>query len=248
MINQNQVRCQILLVPYVRLFAALSIWSVVLNHQTHAQSDSILGTLETPDNPISIEQTYSVSTTEGIDSLQLHLQELRIEEAQLQLKQTDFWHRLLPQVHLSASIGMRDILFIDPSYNILSVLPKDAYRITFTLSLSDLFDFSKHQVAELKLMGLRADFERLRQQQQASQKKLQRELSGLESLNVLTSDELRMKEGVLKFDDLRFQQGKIQYDALIRSKLDVLNMKKTIYHLNQQINEIRFKLHDGGQQ
>ena len=48
-----------------------------------------------------------------------------------------------------------------------------------------------------------------------------------------------MKQEVLKFNELRFQQGKIEYDAFIRSKLDVLNVEKTIYRLNQQYTSNR---------
>jgi len=179
------------------------------------------------------------------DSLRLGELKIDIKQTQLQVSETNLLHRLMPQIHLSASFGIRDLVFIDPSNTVPYVLPNDAYRLSISLSISEVFDFSKHRAAELRLDRLQMDYRRIQQQQLESRSKAQRVFAGLNGLLALLADELKMKEEVLKFNDLRFQQGKIGYDALIRSKLDVLNMKKTIYHLNQQINEMRFKFHDG---
>jgi len=178
-----------------------------------------------------------------VDSLRLRSLDIELEQARLEAVQTDFIHRLIPQVHLSASVGFKDMLFIDPSYSVLSVLPNDAYRLNLSLSLSDLFDFSKHRTAELKCERLQADIARIRQQLQESQSGLLRELSELEALATLDSTVLALKEDVLNFNGLRFQQGKIEYDVLIRSKLDVLSAKRGVSQLNQRINDLRLKLH-----
>jgi len=185
----------------------------------------------------------SEPNTSLVDSLRLRSLDIELEQARLEAVQTDFIHRLIPQVHLSASIGFKDMLFIDPSYSVLSVLPKDAYRLNLSLSLRDLFDFSKHRTAELKCERLQADITRIRQQQQDSQSALLRELSELEALATLDSTVLALKEDVLNFNGLRFQQGKIEYDVLIRSKLDVLSAKRGVSQLNQRINDLRLKLH-----
>ena len=185
----------------------------------------------------------SEPNTSLVDSLRLRSLDIELEQARLEAVQTDFIHRLIPQVHLSASVGFKDMLFIDPSYSVLSVLPNDAYRLNLSLSLSDLFDFSKHRTAELKCERLQADIARIRQQLQESQSGLLRELSELEALATLDSTVLALKEDVLNFNGLRFQQGKIEYDVLIRSKLDVLSAKRGVSQLNQRINDLRLKLH-----
>ncbi len=182
-----------------------------------------------------------------LDSLRLRALRIEIEQSHLQVSETNLLHRLMPQIHLSTTFGIRDIVFIDPSNTVPYVLPKDAYRLSISLSLSEVFDFSKHRAAELRLDRLEIDYARIQQQQVESRSKAQREFSELIGLLALLADEVKMKEDVLKFNDLRFQQGKIEYDALIRSKLDVLNVKKTIHQLTQQIDEIRFKLHGGVQ-
>ena len=189
----------------------------------------------------------SEPNTSLADSLRLHSLKIELEQAQLEATQSDFVHRLIPKVHISASVGFRDMLFIDPSYTVLSVLPKDAYWLNLSLSLSDLFDFSKHRTAELKCERLQADIARIRQQLQESQSGMLRELSELQALATLDSTALALKEDVLNFNGLRFQQGKIEYDVLIRSKLDVLSMKRGIRQLSQRINYLRIKLHMAAQ-
>ena len=178
------------------------------------------------------------------DTLRLRSLEIEIEQARIQESETNFLHRLLPQIHFSASFGLRNLVFIDPAGGALSVLPKDAYRLNLSVSVNDLFDFSRHRVAELRLRGMQLEYERIRHQQAASRVSLMREYEALESVCDLLTEELTMKEEVGNFNDLRFQQGKIEYDALIRSKLDVLHVKQSIDHLHRQMNEVRFRLHD----
>ena len=173
------------------------------------------------------------------DSLRLQASVIEIQQARLQATQSNLWHRLVPEIHISASLGFKDALFLDASNSVLSVLPKDAYRISLSLSVNDIFDFSKNAEAELRLKRTQLDSARMYQQQEESRSKVMRERDAIKGLITLLSEELNMKQEVLKFNELRFQQGKIEYDAFIRSKLDVLNVEKTIYRLNQQYTSNR---------
>ena len=176
------------------------------------------------------------------DSIKLRELEIEIEQTQLQVSETNLLHRLFPQIHLSASLGFKDVLFLDPSSQALSVLPKDQYRLSITLSVSDLLDGSKHTRAELRLELLRNNYARMCQHRENVRAKLQRELSGLRELKTLISDQLAIHEEVLRFNDLRFRQGKIEYDVRMRSQLDVANVKKTIFLLDQRIEDVCFQL------
>ena len=212
-----------------------------------AQTDSANGA----DSNVSMADVPSALQADSsdlpIDSLQLRLLVLEIRKAELQVTQTNLWHRLLPHINASASFGIKDILFIDPSYSVLSVLPKDAYRLTLSLSISEILDFSKHSNAELELEKLQAQYQRTMQQQARSQTALRLQLSELDELLIMMNQEFGMKEDLVKFNELRFKQGRIEYNALVSARLSLLNVKRTIYHLNQQINEIRFKLRNGVQ-
>jgi outer membrane protein TolC len=168
--------------------------------------------------------------------------EFNIGQAELEVTQTNFLHRLIPQIHFSGSIGLKEILFIDPSSTLLSYLPKDAYRLGITLSINDIFDDSRHRIAELRLDRLRSELTRLYLQLQRDQSELHRELASLEFNEGIDSAELSMKEEVLRFEDLRFAHGKIEYDDLVRTRLEVLHAKKSLHQLKRLISAIRLKL------
>jgi len=218
-------------IPHVAFVRHLPVIFILLSGLTpfiHAQVSFIPDSLESP------------------DSFQLYLQQLKLDEAEIEVNQTNFWHRLIPQIHLSASVGMHDLIFTDPSYNVLTVLPKDAYRVTISMSLTELFDFSKHTLAQLKLEGIKADIIRLRQHWYTTQLRLTKQLQWLEKFKAFISEELIMKKDLLMYSNLRFTQGKIDYEAFVRSKLDILNVNKTLFQLDQHIEELSSQLKDGG--
>ena len=186
----------------------------------------------------------AASLAEHPDSLQLRLLEIEIAKAQIQVSQTNLWHRLIPQFHFSGSLALKDIFFVDPSSFIPYIVPRDAYRLTATVSVTDILDGSKHSRAELDLEKLRVEFERLKQQQARQRSNLRRRRAELNDLFTMLREELKMKEDVVKFNDLRFQQGNIDYDALVRSRLDVLNVRKNICRFRRDIYEIQTILPD----
>jgi outer membrane protein TolC len=193
---------------------------------------------ETSAQETLLMQTPAVSS----DSLHLSMLEFNIEQAELEVVQTNFLHRLMPQIHLTGSLGWTEIFFIDPSSSLLTYIPKDAYRLNVTLSVSDILDASGHRAAELKLERMRAELTRLLRQLQSDQAELYREISSLELAAVLDSSELSMKDEVLRFEEIRFAHGQIEFDALIRSRLDVLHAKKNLLQRQRRISDVRLKI------
>jgi outer membrane protein TolC len=165
------------------------------------------------------------------DSLELHVLALTIEEAQAAAAQTDFWHRLIPRVSLSATFGIREMIFVDPTSTLPYLLPRDAYRLTFTLSISDLLDGSRHARDELQVMQLQTRYAKLLERQQAARELLQAKLHALEEERHLLDEQIRMSQDVIRFREFLFDQGKIHYDVLIRSKMDLLNAQKSLIRL-----------------
>jgi len=207
---------------------AVRILIVTLFLSFHSSfSQSITG----PDsNAIYRQSQYSED-----DSLQLQHIGLRLNEAQLRVSETDFWHRLCPELRISASFGIKDLLFIEPTGSGSFVLPRDSYRLTVNLSVNDILSSGKHARAELDVQSLQLQFNLL--SRQLTQKRISREQQLAELQDHISSlrQELAMKEDVLTFDEMRFQQGKIGYDALIHSRLDVLHVKTSINSLERQM-------------
>ena len=176
------------------------------------------------------------------DSLELHLLDLDIEKARLNAARTDLWHRLIPSVSLSASLGVKDIFFIDPNTSLPYVLPRDVYRLTLTLPLSEILDNSQHALAELQIAQLQAQHARLLDHQQGTRQLLRQKLLSLEAESQLLRDQIRMSEDIIRFRQLLFEQGKLHYDVLVRSHLDLLDARKSLYRLNIQQAELRLQV------
>jgi len=197
-----------------------------------------------------IENTYDNvefdTTISQFDSLQLKLFDIEIARTQLDVTTTNFWHRLFPQIHVSASFGVKDIMFIDPNNYVPYVLPKDAYRLTLSISLSNIFDFTKNSKAKLELEKLETQLQTIKIRQTKLHALLSNQLSTLNELTTMLLEEMKMKEDIVKFNEMRFKQGKIEYDAMINSKLELLAIKKNLLYLNQQKLTIKSKLSIGG--
>ena len=97
------------ILPYVPLLLLLAF--TVFSPQSVCQTPTT--------GPEDLPQSVTIQ-----DSLDLHLLELEIKKARLNATQSDLWHRLIPRISLSASLGVKDIFFIDPNTSLPYVLPQ----------------------------------------------------------------------------------------------------------------------------
>ena len=65
----------------------------------------------------------ALPATSSLDTLELRLLEIEIREREAKVQQTSFFVRLLPQIHFSASYGIRDLMFVDPASFTPYILP-----------------------------------------------------------------------------------------------------------------------------
>jgi outer membrane protein TolC len=175
------------------------------------------------------------------DSLELKLLECDIEQARQKATQSDFWHRLIPRISLTASLGLRDVLFLDGGSGLPYVLPRDAYRLTVTLSLSDILDGSQHAVDLIQIRRLRVQYARLIDRQLRDSQILRKKLLTLDEESLHLRTRVGLTEDVLRFRQLLFDQGKIHYDELIRSKLDLLEARESLNRLGVQQLELQLR-------
>lgn len=178
----------------------------------------------------------------SLDSLELRLLELEIKRQEENVAETSFWRRLIPRIHFSASFGMHDLMFIDPASFTPYILPRDAYRLTVSLSLNDVLISSAHTQAILELEKLRETLSIRRIQHARERRLFQQQLTAsrieLESLE----KELGIVQGLLRFNQLRFEQGKIEFDALASTKLELLSLQRSIQRVRHQQLEVQLKL------
>jgi len=180
-----------------------------------------------------------------LDSLKLHLLDIEIEKAQERLNETSLWKRLIPQVHLSASLGLRDVVFIDQTTFTPYIIPRDAYRLTISFSLTGIFDFSKRSLARLEVEKLSTERSHTILKLAESRKILEQQLSALQEQLATLQKEMRIVQQLLRFNQMRFEQGKIEFDALLRTKLELLSVQKAVQRIQHQKAELQLKLSHG---
>ena len=164
----------------------------------------------------------------AIDSLKLHLLNIDIARAELRLSETNVWHRLIPEVRISANVGVQQLVFIDPTTFTPYILPKDSYRLTLSLSLSNIFTMTEHDNAILSLESLKAQYLLLQTQQRLDRQLRDIKLASLATEQHLVEEELRLTNEILRYTQLLFDQGKTDFDNLTKAKLQVLNVKKAL--------------------
>jgi outer membrane protein TolC len=192
--------------------------------------------------PVFPPEAGTVPIYRIMDSLQLHQLEIDIQKAEQQVSQTNFFHRLIPNMNISASYGIGNLLFIDPSSTATYVMPKDAYRLSLNLSISELFFSSKHSDAILQLSRLQTEYQHMKYLQEATQIALRLELQDIGEKLKSLEKQLSMIEDLIHFNELRFEQGKIEYDALLRTKIELLSLQTNINNIKHQQAQLLLKL------
>jgi len=182
------------------------------------------------------------------DSMALSLLEIDIGKAEEKVTSTRFWRRLIPQVHLSASFGIRDLMFIDPASFVPYLIPHDSYRLTISLSLNELFFSSQHAQALFDLDKLRTEYALRKNQLALSRQALERQLSDITEELQFLAEELLLIQDLLRFNELRFSQGKIEFDTLTRTRLELLAVKEALQRLREKKTAIELKLTPVGEQ
>jgi hypothetical protein len=231
---------------YPLLFVLVAVSWGILYGQTVPFGAGDSGTV-----PIRISDNINISDPSTYDSSlatsELQLLQAEIAKAEERVQETSLLRRLIPRVNFSASYGMHDILFIDPTSYTTYLLPRDAYRLTITLSLNEILMSPTHAQAILDLQRLKVELSVRTIQHTQARKSVQQQLAALlEDLSSIEHEETIVRQ-LLHFNELRFQQGKIEFDALARTKLELLALQRSIQRLRHQQAELQLKLSGAGE-
>ena len=193
--------------------------------------------------PIRISPLYSIADSllppSPVDSLELHLLRIQMTSAEQTISETSIWMRLIPQVHMSTSFGIHDLMFVDPYSSSTYILPRDSYRMTLSLSLNDVLFSPKHAQALNELERLKTEESILCVRQNRSRLKLQQDIDALEMEIAILEKEMNMNKELLRFNELRFQQGKLEFDALTRTRLELLSIEKSLHKTQAQLFNLK---------
>lgn len=178
---------------------------------------------------VTLPSQEPLGLADAIDSLRLEALNTRLAQAEEEVRITGFWRRVIPDVTISASFGLRNVFFIDPATLNTIVYPRDAYRLALSLSLSEVLFSPRHAAAQLRL-------EQVQQEYAMAQREIERrrvmESRRLEGLGGYLREELALNEELVRYDSLRFQQGTISFDAFVQSKLRLLRIRNAVRELH----------------
>jgi hypothetical protein len=180
----------------------------------------------------------AVAQKSSVDSLEIERLQTEIQRATLEVRRTDFLHRLTPRVTFTAAIGAQEMIFIDPSNGQTSLLPRDTYRLMVSLSLSDLFDTGSHESAllERNLKMLDLEFEKARQAQRRDEQL--RRAEGLRIELAALMDQSDLYRRIERYYSILFEEGKVQFDALANARLRTLELSLRIARIRAELQTI----------
>ncbi|MBI5472607.1 MAG: hypothetical protein HY961_09705 [Ignavibacteriae bacterium] len=144
------------------------------------------------------------------------------------MSETNVWHRLIPEVRISANVGVQQLVFIDPTTFTPYTLPEDSYRLTLSLSLLSIFNMTEHENAILALESLKAQYLLLQTQQRLDRQLRDLKLASLATEQHLVEEELRLTTEILRYTQLLFDQSKTDFDNLTKAKLQVIQVQKSL--------------------
>jgi hypothetical protein len=180
----------------------------------------------------------SQQSSEGQDSLQVQLSSLEIEKADAVVRRTDFLHRLVPRITFSASLGVKDIVFLDTQSSAPYIFPKDAYRLTMSFSLSEIMNTSDHEIALIEKERRGAEHSILLLRQKSEREKLMRRAGELREEISLAEEEFHLQERILAYNRILFDRGEIKFDALARSELQCLSAREKLIRLKSDLQSV----------
>ena len=169
------------------------------------------------------------------DSLEISVLGLKVLEADLLVEGTDFWHRLIPRITLAASFGIRGVTFIDASDPSPWPIPSDLYRLSLTLSVSDLIGTDKHERAHIMKEQAHLALALAQTRQHMDRQVLVERAGRLRSELSLLEEELRLAERILRYYSLLFEQGKTSFDGYIRAELQALAVRQRVQRLRAEL-------------
>ena len=174
------------------------------------------------------------------DSLEIQRLELEIRRADLSVANTDFLHRLVPRLSVVASFAVRGATFVEVTEPNHFVIPTDMYRLTVSLSLSDLISSYDHERARLVKEQAHLELSLAQTKQLIDRQVAEERCRRLRSELSLMEEVLRLSEKLLRYYALLFDQGKTSFDVYLRSELQTIEARQNVLRLRWEIGESAF--------
>ena len=197
---------------------------------------TVLTVTALPARPQEAGVSAPAPASPALDSLALRLIDIAIDRARLEASQSDLWHRLMPRISVSASVGTGAVLNDQIPYAIPAV--RGTCHLVLSIPLSEMLNTSRRSLALLDVSRLQCEREIARTTIMRRDTLESRRLRGLLSDLRLLDETLALKRRVSEFCRLRFDQGRGSYSELSRAEIECLELAGRRDRLEREIRDL----------
>jgi outer membrane protein TolC len=191
--------------------------------------------------PCSVLFAQTVDTTALLhNNFELRRLEAEARLAETEVDQTSFWYRLLPRVSVTAHVGQRSILFVDPTHP--WSIPSDAMSAAFTFDIDKIVNSIPHKQALTRAKMTKIQLEKRKSEiiQELSVTKAQ--LVIIDSLIVVLGMKRDYKQKLVELNELRYESNKSGFEDLAKARLDLADTEIEVLTQVQRREDLRAKL------
>ena len=178
---------------------------------------------------------HGLEAEPAADSLELRLLDLDIEEARREVERLAFWRRLIPRIQLNASLGVAELAFQDAPGAL--VLPRDAYRLTLSLSLSEALDGGPQEKASFRLARLETERALLQLRQKENHRAEEARADAFRRKITAAEAELVHRERLARFYRMRFEQGGVEFPVAEKAALEALLLRDELRAMKARLSD-----------
>jgi hypothetical protein len=117
-------------------------------------------------------------------------------------------------------------------------MPRDSYRLHFSLSISDLLDEARSETIASRIRKLSLEKEVFREKLVKHSGEVSSHRQALKREISLASDELQLVSRLVDFYETKFAQGTVEFNTLARARLELLNVHRSLGRLSAQLHEL----------
>ena len=152
-------------------------------------------------------------------SLEIKLLELDADLADIEVTQTNFLHTLIPRVSVSARIGQRSVLFLDPTHP--WSFPSDAFSAVISLDLDRILNSVPHQQAAVRAEQSKVILRKRSVELRQEMLSLITQVAIIDSMISSLQLKCQYRTKLLEAAELKYNAAKISFEELVRAKLDL---------------------------
>ena len=174
------------------------------------------------------------------NSLEIKLLELNADLADIEVSQTNLLHTLIPRVSVSARVGQKSVLFLDPTHP--WSFPADAFSAVISLDLDRILNPVPHQQAIARAEQAKVILRKRNVELRQEVLSLMTQAAIIDSMISSLQLKREYRTRLLEAAELKYNAAKISFEELVRAKLDLADTYLEISTQKMKISDLQSRL------